>query len=98
MTHTYKPSVLTSLRAVIPQRDASFLEALRTAEIQAAKLEVIALMQQGITRLDVVNYIAHGISKVPGHADHSDGEQDMQDEEGGEKARGLYGLSWWRLL
>ncbi|MDP1171575.1 hypothetical protein Q6304_27925, partial [Klebsiella pneumoniae] len=32
-------------------------------------------------RIMVVNYIAHGISKVPGHGDHSEGEQDMQDDE-----------------
>lgn len=48
MTHTYKPSVLTSLRAVIPQRDASFLEALRTAEIQAAKLADLIADERGI--------------------------------------------------
>ena len=48
MTHTYKPSVLTSLRAVIPQREASFLEALRTAEIQAAKLADLIGDERGI--------------------------------------------------
>ncbi|MGV9671378.1 ImmA/IrrE family metallo-endopeptidase [Gordonia sp. NPDC003504] len=48
MTHTYKPSVLTSLRAVIPQREASFLEALRTAEIQAAKLADLIADERGI--------------------------------------------------
>ncbi len=48
---------------------------------------VFLLKQQSIARIDVVNYIAHGISKVPGHAEHpQDGEQDMQDEEGGESA------------
>lgn len=48
MTHTYKPSVLTSLRAVIPRRDASFLEALRTAELQAAKLADLIGDERGI--------------------------------------------------
>ncbi|MFI8771894.1 ImmA/IrrE family metallo-endopeptidase [Gordonia sp. NPDC062954] len=48
MTHTYKPSVLTSLRAVIPQRDASFLETLRTAETQAAKLADLIGDERGI--------------------------------------------------
>ena len=48
---------------------------------------VFLLKQQSIARIDVVNYIAHGIS-MPGHAEHpQDGEQDMQDEEGGESAR-----------
>src|SRR5471032_3057547 len=45
---------------------------------------VFLLKQQSVARIDVVNYIAHGISKVPGHGDHSEGEQDMQDDEGGE--------------
>ena len=35
---------------------------------------VFLLKQQSVARIDVVNYIAHGISKVPGHADHSDSE------------------------
>lgn len=48
MTHSHNPSVLTSLRAVIPQRDASFLEALRTAEIQAAKLSDLIGDERGI--------------------------------------------------
>ena len=40
---------------------------------------VFLLKQQSIARIDVVNYIAHGISKVPGHAEHpQDGEQDMR--------------------
>ena len=47
---------------------------------------VFLLKQQSVARIDVVNYIAHGISKVPGHGDHSEGEQDMQDEEGGESS------------
>ena len=44
---------------------------------------VFLLKQQTVARIDVVNYIAHGISRVPGHADHAENE-DMQDEEGGE--------------
>lgn len=31
---------------------------------------VFLLKQQSVARIDVVNYIAHGISKVPGHGDH----------------------------
>ena len=45
---------------------------------------VFLLKQQSVARIDVVNYIAHGISKVPGHGAQSESEQDMQDEEGGE--------------
>src|SRR5690606_24732759 len=44
---------------------------------------VFLLKQQTVARIDVVNYIAHGISRVPGHSDQVDNE-DMPDEEGGE--------------
>lgn len=48
---------------------------------------VFLLKQQGITRLDVVNFMAHGISKVPGQADPSaENHSEMSDEEGGESA------------
>lgn len=48
---------------------------------------VFLLKQQNIARIDVVNYISHGISKVPGHSDPlHDAEQEMTDEEGGEAA------------
>lgn len=46
---------------------------------------VFLLKQQTVARIDVVNYIAHGISRVPGHGDHVDNE-DLQDEEGGESS------------
>ena len=45
---------------------------------------VFLLKQQNVARIDVVNFIAHGISKVPGHGEHSDGEQESQEEDGGE--------------
>jgi ATP-dependent Clp protease ATP-binding subunit ClpA len=41
---------------------------------------VYFLKQQNIARIDVVNYIAHGISKVIGQSDSSEGAQE-QDEE-----------------
>ena len=47
---------------------------------------VFLLKQQSVARIDVVNYIAHGISKVPGHGDQHENDQDMQDEEGGESS------------
>ncbi len=54
---------------------------------------VFLLKQQSVARIDVVNYIAHGISKVPGHAEHpQDSEQEMQDEEGGESATSSHPL------
>jgi len=52
---------------------------------------VFLLKQQTVARIDVVNYIAHGISRVPGHADHVENE-DMQDEEGGETTSGGHPL------
>src|SRR3989338_8683649 len=47
---------------------------------------VFLLKQQSVARIDVVNFIAHGISKVPGHGGHSETEQEMQDDEGGESS------------
>ena len=42
---------------------------------------VYFLSQQGISRLDVVNYISHGISKVPeGNAPRQDMEQESEQE------------------
>jgi ATP-dependent Clp protease ATP-binding subunit ClpA len=45
---------------------------------------VFLLKQQNVARIDVVNFIAHGISKVPGHGEHSESEQESQEDEGGE--------------
>ncbi len=43
---------------------------------------VYYLKQQNVARIDVVNYITHGIHKVAGHSDHgNDGVQEQQDEE-----------------
>ncbi|UZE97936.1 ATP-dependent Clp protease ATP-binding subunit ClpA [Alkalimarinus alittae] len=44
---------------------------------------VYVLKKQNVARIDVVNYISHGISKVPGHHDHDHehpGEPESQDE------------------
>jgi len=42
---------------------------------------VYFLTQQGISRLDIVNYISHGISKVPeGNAARSEPEQEVEQE------------------
>jgi ATP-dependent Clp protease ATP-binding subunit ClpA len=41
---------------------------------------VFFLKQQNIARIDVVNYIAHGISKVGGDGDSSGGSPDQEDE------------------
>ncbi len=45
---------------------------------------VFLLKQQNVARIDVVNYIAHGISKVPGQAPSAEQESEMQDEESAE--------------
>lgn len=45
---------------------------------------VFLLKQQNVARIDVVNFIAHGISKVPGQGEHPESEQESQDDEGGE--------------
>ncbi len=46
---------------------------------------VYFLKQQNIARIDVVNYISHGISKVPGEEEGSEGVGETE-EEGGEGA------------
>ncbi|TWI50470.1 ATP-dependent Clp protease ATP-binding subunit ClpA [Pseudomonas duriflava] len=46
---------------------------------------VFLLKQQSVARIDVVNFIAHGISKVPG-ASERDQEQEPQDEESAESS------------
>jgi len=47
---------------------------------------VFMLKNQGVTRLDVVNFMAHGIAKVPGQPGANPDGQEQQDEEGGETA------------
>jgi len=42
---------------------------------------VYFLHQQGVTRLDVVNYISHGITKAPGKESKGEQEQEAQGEE-----------------
>ena len=46
---------------------------------------VYLLSQQDITRLDVVNYISHGISKVPGENPEDEVQGDGEDARGEEK-------------
>lgn len=43
---------------------------------------VYFLQKQGITRLDVVSYISHGISKLPGESTGTEGISTEEDEEG----------------
>jgi ATP-dependent Clp protease ATP-binding subunit ClpA len=44
---------------------------------------VYFLKQQDIARIDVVNFITHGISKIPGHAGDNEGSPEQTEEEGG---------------
>ncbi|SHF02509.1 ATP-dependent Clp protease ATP-binding subunit ClpA [Modicisalibacter ilicicola DSM 19980] len=44
---------------------------------------VYFLKQQNVARVDAVNYIAHGISKVAGHGQHSSPSQDAEEGEEG---------------
>jgi len=46
---------------------------------------VYLLNQQDITRLDIVNYISHGISKVPGENAEDEGHGDADEMRGDEK-------------
>ncbi len=47
---------------------------------------VYYLHQQGVTRLDVVNFIAHGIKKTDPPEPTKSGESQAESEEGGEKS------------
>ncbi len=49
---------------------------------------VYYLHQQGITRLDVVNYISHGITKAPQPKEPAKEEQAEQEQEGGASQQG----------
>ncbi|MDG2251726.1 MAG: ATP-dependent Clp protease ATP-binding subunit ClpA [Gammaproteobacteria bacterium] len=42
---------------------------------------VYFLKQQDVSRIDIVNFITHGISKIPGHIDNDDSSTDQQEEE-----------------
>ena len=46
---------------------------------------VYLLNQQDITRLDIVNYLSHGISKVPGENTEDEGHGEAEEARGGEK-------------
>jgi ATP-dependent Clp protease ATP-binding subunit ClpA len=46
---------------------------------------VYLLNQQDVTRLDVVNYISHGISKVPGESQEDDAPGEVEETRGEEK-------------
>jgi len=49
---------------------------------------VYLLNQQDVTRLDVVNYISHGISKVPGESQEDDAPGEVEETRGEEKEGG----------
>jgi len=49
---------------------------------------VYLLNQQDVTRLDVVNYISHGISKVPGESQEDDVPGEVDEPRGEEKEGG----------
>ena len=49
---------------------------------------VYFLHQQGVTRLDVVNFISHGITKSPQGGKESKGEQEQQEGQGEQEQSG----------
>ncbi|WP_421681512.1 ATP-dependent Clp protease ATP-binding subunit ClpA [Stutzerimonas urumqiensis] len=53
---------------------------------------VFLLKQQSVARIDVVNFIAHGISKVQGNPSGSEGEPDTQDEDVAESSSASHPL------
>ena len=48
---------------------------------------VYFLHQQNVSRLDVVNYLSHGVSKTPGEEDSDDAGEPHGNEEGPQEAR-----------
>ncbi len=52
---------------------------------------VFLLKTQSVARIDIVNYISHGISKVPGHQDQSDHQ--IESNEGNDPAEAATGSS-----
>jgi ATP-dependent Clp protease ATP-binding subunit ClpA len=50
---------------------------------------VYFLHQQGVTRLDVVNYISHGITKAPQTQQPKSAESDESEQEGGQSGGAL---------
>ena len=42
---------------------------------------VYFLKQQDVARIDVVNFITHGISKIPGHSGNNESSSEQQEEE-----------------
>jgi ATP-dependent Clp protease ATP-binding subunit ClpA len=46
---------------------------------------VYCLEKQGITRLDILNYISHGISKIAAEPEPSSSEPESEDEDGGRR-------------
>ena len=52
---------------------------------------VYFLNQRGVTRLDVVNYIAHGITKItPQKQDKGEAKEDAEGDRGPGRARGVH--------
>ncbi len=47
---------------------------------------VYVLKKQNVARIDIVNYISHGISKVPGHTEEQSGDSSEAAEEGLEES------------
>ena len=54
---------------------------------------VYFLKQQSVARVDAVNYIAHGISKVAGHGEVPSSSQEGEEVEGGGGAHPLTGYA-----
>ncbi|HAJ75856.1 MAG TPA: ATP-dependent Clp protease ATP-binding subunit ClpA, partial [Gammaproteobacteria bacterium] len=49
---------------------------------------VYFLKQQGVARIDVVNFITHGISKIPGHTGDNESPTEQQEEEAASDSSG----------
>ncbi len=83
------PSFQRVLQRAVLQAQGSGQEQIDGGNILAAlynerrSTAVYFLERQGITRLDVLNYISHGISKITDEPDAGFGESEIEDEEAG---------------
>ena len=89
----YTSTFQTTIQYAVLQADGSGQGAVDGGNILAALYQaeqsyaVFLLLQQGVTRLDILNYIAHGISKIESGEPIPEGAEDEEFGEGGQRPR-----------
>jgi len=89
----YTSTFSTTIQYAVLQANGSGQGAVDGGNILAALYQaeqsyaVFLLLQQGVTRLDILNYIAHGISKIESGEPIPEGAEDEEFGEGGQRPR-----------